>query len=155
MVNSKFISKQQKKNYLKYNKRCSFCNNKATTIDHLIPCHIFSITMDNEDVFRNAVRDRENWKPSCSNCNSKKSATFDIADIPSDLYLKYHESIDTYCETRSDVLKVQGGRCARCNKELKEAEGILYYFKDNASIELNSDNCCVCCRNCKPVRKKK
>ena len=145
MNTTALIRPKQKKNYLKLHKTCK-CGNPATTVDHIIPCHIFSVMCTFEMDYRNAVRDMENWQPMCKACNTNKSSTFDISEIPSSLYMKYKDIIDDYIKIRHKLYIKSGGKCKRCSKSVDETECVIY-LKDQNYIA-SVDNGYLVCPDC-------
>jgi len=130
LANSAIINHNTKRNYLKHNSICKFCGAKATTIDHIIPCQVFEMTMEFEEDFRSAIRDKSNWQPACKACNKRKRAAFTIKDIPTYLYNKYKDCIDKYIALRKQVLEIQNYKCAGCGKEVTEDTTVLRYKRN-------------------------
>ena len=152
-MNNSVINTKTRRSYLAHHKKCFYCGKRATTIDHIIPRQVFEMTVDYEDEYRDCVRDRENWRPSCKQCNTKRLAHFDVKDVPHFLRSKYSHFIDTYIDARKRILEGQNGKCLKCGKELIEEDAVLMYKRKAVSSKLTQENCIVICYNCDEVNK--
>lgn len=147
------INTKTKLSYLQRHKRCACCGDKAKTIDHIIPVQVFEMTMDYEDEYRDAVRDKENWQPMCTPCNARKCARFNPSEVRHSLRAKYSRNIELYVSARKEVLEAQKCKCAKCGAEITEDDSVLMYKRKAKHTDLNSENCIVVCYNCNEVRK--
>ena len=148
MSGTAFISREARRNFLKVNKKCCICGNPATTVDHVIPCHVFDMTMPTEGLYRLAVQDRSNWQPACKKCNTNKSAYIDKSKLPTHLYLKYKDSVDTYTNAMHDYLEEHDYKCAACGTPITETTGILKFKRSYLGNKVTKDTVVCVCRNC-------
>lgn len=142
------INTKTRKTFLKYHKKCFYCGAKAKTIDHIIPCQVFAMTCEFEEDYRSCVRDRDNWRPACKSCNSKRRAHFMKEDLPMSLIATYSDNIDRYIDARNNVLEAQNGKCAICGKSIIPFNAVLLFKRKAKEHKLDAENCIVVCYNC-------
>ena len=145
--NSSLTQHKTRRAWLKNRRICYYCGGRAT-IDHIIPCHVFDLTMEFEEDYRDAIRDKSNWRPACKSCNSKRLAAFTPNEVPTRLRLKYSSNINKYVQLRHEILKRQDFKCGRCGKTLTDNETVIFFKRKYHGYDLNAENMMAFCVKC-------